>query len=142
MCVKTRKVAQTSTFTDDLHLNALRCNETINYRQIVQSKSFNCFKKTWLIYCYTFFDEFLVTNLHHFECFQKRNENNFQKIISQSRDRSNSNRQFHYNNKPCSKKTWSFTHEALPDFLSFRESCSYQKLPLVLHWAFKENRKW
>ena len=50
---------------------------------------------------------------------EEKFENNFQKDISQSRDRSNSNRQFRNNNKSCSKKTQAFTHAPLPDFLTF-----------------------
>ena len=53
---------------------------------------------------------------------EKKFENNFQNINSQSRDRSNSNRQFRYNNKKTPRKKWktqAFTHTALPDFLTF-----------------------
>ena len=63
---------------------------------------------------------------------EKKFENNFQKIISQSRDWSNSNRQFRYNNKSCSKKTQACPHAVLPDFLTFQQPCSYQNCQLTL----------
>ena len=64
---------------------------------------------------------------------EEKFKNNFQKDISQSRDRSNSNRQFRNNNKSCSKKTQACTHAELPDFLTFRQPYLYQKLLLVVH---------
>ena len=33
------------------------------------------------------------------------------------------------------------THEALPDFLTFRQPYSYQKLPLVVHWLLSLQRE-
>ena len=46
---------------------------------------------------------------------------------------------------PPKRRLWyifqACTHAALPDFLTFRQPCSYQKLPLEVHWLLSLQRQ-